>query len=104
MANRAACCFSLGVGDLPILPSREARVPKTIRPKTLAAAAVPAMMISDQTVGPRFAARLLRRCKVASVEHLQKSKKKKKDFTFTRESMWQRLCHQLVNVLTANTH
>jgi len=58
---------------LPIFPSSEARVPKTIRPNTLAVAAVPAMMISDQTVGSRFAARLLRRCEVASVEHLQKS-------------------------------
>ncbi len=58
---------------LPILPSREARVPKTIRPNTLAVAAVPAMMISDQNVGSRFAARLLRRFEIASVEHLQKS-------------------------------
>ena len=58
---------------LPILPSREARVPKTIRPNTLAVAAVPAIRISDPNVGPRFAARLLRRFVVASVEHLQKS-------------------------------
>jgi len=68
-------------------------VPKTIRPNTLAVAAVPAMMISDQTVGQRFADRLLRRFEVicrasAKIER-----------ALTRGSMWQRLCHQLVNVL-----
>lgn len=38
------------------MPSREARVPKTIRPNTLAVAAVPAMMISDLNVGLKSAA------------------------------------------------